>query len=468
MQINWGILGNAPDPGAAFQQSYQKGRAIARDRATEDALAAYAANPSTDALRPIAALNPQAFALLSKNEREAADVRRQTAGRTAAARFVRERDPEISTLAAPAPAPRAGVPDALGAMTAPAAAAAPMVPPVSPPAPDPVPGEDEIVVTGTPRQKPPPRTTSIADIIEYDPDLAKQITDHMGSMAENDRKAFGQRMGTAAAVALAAKDLPLDQRKDFLEGNLPILRSAGWDEQDIFAFDPTDDNLEGLIAIGVGADKALADRRAEAGQKITVRGQDVSAATARRGQDVSAATARAGQAVTMRGQDISAATARSGQAVTMRGQDMSSASRQAPKPATAALARTKLRALGAIDNQLDRVEAALRKAKYRGMVAGRIPGGISGPDGAADAAINQLGPLIRTLTRVPGEGAMSDYESKLAQAGTPSRTQSSEALAETLAGYRALIRQTRAGYQDVLGEQPAAAPSGNRTFRVKR
>lgn len=461
LQINWNLLAGAPDPGAAFQQSYQQGRAIARDRATEDALAAYAAAPSAEALAPLAALSPQTYATLSRNEREAAEVRRSASARSIGARFVRERDPEISSLR---------VPDALGVLppAAPVAATG-MVPlPVASagaaavlpaePAVDDDPNQ-EIVVTGRPRQTPPPRQTSIADVIELDPDLAKQLTDHMGAMAKNDREAFGQRFGAAAALALAAKDLPPAERTQYLSQNLPFLRAAGWDEDDIANFDPTDDNLDGMIAIGVGADKYLADQRSEAGQKITVRGQDVSAATSRRGQDISASTAR-------RGQDISAATARAGQAVTMRGQDMTSAARQAPKPASVALARTKLSALTALENQLNRVERAAARAKYRGPVAGRLPGGISNPDSATDAAIRQLAPLVRQLTRVPGEGAMSDYEARLAEAGQPSRAQTSEAFQESMQGYRDLIRQTRSGYQDVLGETPA--PSGNRTFRVKR
>lgn len=455
MQINWEILSRLPNIGETFQQSFQQGRAVARERATEDALAAYAAAPSQDALRPLAVLAPQAYASLSRNEREAAETRRAAQARSIAARFVRERDPEVPTLA---------VPSAPDVLAAPMQAKDPRTTVASPPA---TAGDDqEIVVTGRPRQVAPPRQTSIADIYEYDPDLAKQLTDHIGAMAKNDRDAFGAKMEAGAALAFTAKGLPADSRRDYIERNLPLLRQAGWKDDEIASFEPTDDNLDGMIALGVGADKAIADHRAAEGQRITVRGQDVSAATARRGQDISAATARAGQAVTMRGQDISAATARAGQSVTMRGQDMAAAARAAPKPATAALARTKLTALNAIDNQLNRVEAAMRKAKYRGPVAGRLPGGISGVDNAADAAIRQLAPLIRQLTRVPGEGAMSDYESRLAEAGQPSRAQTAEALAETMAGYRDLIRQTRAGYQDILGESPAS--SGSRGFRVKR
>jgi hypothetical protein len=61
---------------------------------------------------------------------------------------------------------------------------------------------------------------------------------------------------------------------------------------------------------------------------------------------------------------------------------------------------------------------------------------------------------------------MSDYESRLAEAGQPSRRQTPEGLQETLAGYRDLIRATRAGYRDLAGETPS--PADNRGFKVRR
>lgn len=80
------------------------------------------------------------------------------------------------------------------------------------------------------------------------------------------------------------------------------------------------------IAQGMTIAERLADQRARDTQAITLRGQDMTAATARRGQDIGAQTAREGHGVTMRGQDIGAATQRRGQdltaATTRRGQDM--------------------------------------------------------------------------------------------------------------------------------------------------
>lgn len=438
IQIDWGLLGRPADIGGAALTGYNNGRQFAQQRARENALANYAANPTQDALAPIAALDPQAFVSLSRNERENEEVRRTARARASYSTYLRQNQTGQRPTAAPA---------------AQDGAAAVSGSPVDP-------ATGDILVTG-PETRPvaPEARVSIADVAALDTKLASDLTDHMGKLDENQREAFTQKTAVGAAIAQAAAALPADRRRAFLDENYPLAMQAGWTRDELDGFEPTDDNLRALTAIGVGADKYLSDQRQAAGQAITVRGQDVSAATSRRGQDISAATTR-------RGQDIGAATARAGQAVAMRGQDMQATARTAPKPASVTLARTKITALNALDNQLNRVERALSKAKYKGPIAGRLPSGISGQDAAADAAIRQLAPLVRQLTRVPGEGAMSDYESRLAEAGQPSRAQSPEALAETLQGYRDLINATRGGYQDVLGDTPA--PARREGFRVVR
>lgn len=418
VNINWGLLGGGANVGAAFQKAYDAGRARSKETATENALAAYSANPSADALAPLAALNPTAYAALSRVESTRAETARATAGRDALATLIDQR--EHPGRGAPAPG-----------QTGP---------------------NGEIVVNASPPAKP----VSAADIARLDPDLLKDLDTHLSSVGEEDRKAFGHKTGIAGAVALAAKNIPVDRRQQFIDDNRPLLREGGWTDAEIDSFDPHDENLDGLAAIGVGADKWLADRRQAAGQETTRRGQDISAATQRRGQDMSAATAHEGQAVTMRGQDMAFAS-----------QAANRTAKQAPSAASITLARGKLSSLNAITKQLDRAEAALGKAKYTGPIAGRLPGGISGADDAADAAIAGLSPLVRQLTRVPGEGAMSDYESRLAQGELPNRSQTREGRKEAIDQLRALVDQTRAGYSDVLGAVGQTPPDTS-GFKVIR
>jgi hypothetical protein len=429
-QINWGILGQAGDPSKGVLEAYQQGRLLKQQRVRDDALAAYAQNPTADALRPLAAVDPAAYATLTKTNNEQDALRRAAQGRDAYAGYLRQHDPSAPPAAAVG-ASNAATTDANGDIVVTAKAPAAPVTPIS-----------------------------IADVAQFDPEMAANLTKHVGDLDENGRKAFGQKTGTAAAVSLAASHLPLAERQAFIDDHAPLLREAGWSNDEIAGFDPHDDNLKGMIAIGVGADKIIADERAAAGQAVTVRGQDVSASTTRRGQDISASTA-------IRGQDIGAATARAGQAVAMRGQDMTQDRFQLTQRQKQNVT-SKLTDLKAIEGQLNRAEAALNKTDVKGPWIGHFGGSFSGSANAADAALAGLSPLIRKLTRTPGEGSMSDYESRLAQAGLPSRGQSEEGRREAIQGLRDLIRTTRAGYEEMGGGSSSHGGQVSSTIRRVR
>lgn len=127
-------------------------------------------------------------------------------------------------------------------------------------------------------------------------------------------------------------------------------------------------------------------------------------------------------------------------------------------------ARMKLNSLRGLEAQLARVEAAdkgLNEDGWAGPIWGRVPGtsNFDPESGRYDKALDQLGTLVRQITRTPGEGAMSDYESKLAAAVLPSRSDSRTKRDEALAGLRELINVTRSGYQEMLGVEPAEAPA---------
>lgn len=127
-------------------------------------------------------------------------------------------------------------------------------------------------------------------------------------------------------------------------------------------------------------------------------------------------------------------------------------------------ARQKLVMLRNLEGQMQRVEAAARELQddgWAGPVWGNIPGtGSLDPESARyDKAIASLTAQIRQLTRTPGEGAMSDYESRLAAAIPPARSDNSAAREEAMAGIRDLIATTRAGYEELVGEEPAQTPA---------
>jgi hypothetical protein len=124
--------------------------------------------------------------------------------------------------------------------------------------------------------------------------------------------------------------------------------------------------------------------------------------------------------------------------------------------------RQSLGALDAIEAQLNAAEEAYAPLKGSFSAGGGGQGMLpTEPGKRFDAAVSQLAPLMRQLTRVPGEGAMSDYESKLLEQGNLNRGDYEATTAEKFKNLRTLVnemRQSRASALDVYGPDAAASP----------
>jgi hypothetical protein len=133
-------------------------------------------------------------------------------------------------------------------------------------------------------------------------------------------------------------------------------------------------------------------------------------------------------------------------------------SAQALSPKDTNTARVKLTQVKVARNQLNQA-----KAKYAALKdsfsAG--PGGqfIPTPKGKAfDAAVDSMRGSISALTRVPGVGAMSDYETRLDQSKFPSRGNYEEVGEQQLQALEQLLNTIEQGYSELLGGK-AAAPA---------
>lgn len=135
--------------------------------------------------------------------------------------------------------------------------------------------------------------------------------------------------------------------------------------------------------------------------------------------------------------------------------------------ADATKARQKMTQIASARQQLEAVKENFRKLKNT-FSAG--PGGqyLPTPEGQAfDRAIANLAPLVTAVTRVPGIGAMSDYESRLQNASLPSRGTYENVTEQQIADLERLFDTIESGYTDLLsGAQmqkpaPADAPQSN-------
>lgn len=119
-------------------------------------------------------------------------------------------------------------------------------------------------------------------------------------------------------------------------------------------------------------------------------------------------------------------------------------------------------------NQVKIARAALQRVKNNwqkiqgGMTAGPLQGYVPSEGGKAfDAAVNAMRGSITALTRVPGVGAMSDYETRLDQSKFPERTSYETVTADQMQGLEDLLNNVESGYQEMLGSKPeTAAPKG--------
>lgn len=121
-------------------------------------------------------------------------------------------------------------------------------------------------------------------------------------------------------------------------------------------------------------------------------------------------------------------------------------------------AKQKLIDLTAIENQLQKVEATFEPLRGSMSAGPYIGGFIPSESGKRfDGAVSLLQGMVRKLTRTPGEGAMSDYETKLAQLANPSRSEYESVTQDQIQQLRDLIATTRQGYEALLQDAGGSA-----------
>lgn len=135
-----------------------------------------------------------------------------------------------------------------------------------------------------------------------------------------------------------------------------------------------------------------------------------------------------------------------------------------------ATAKGKLSNISLIRNQMQKVQQKFEEAKgeqVAGMNAtGPGVGHIPTPKGQAfDKSVADLSSFIRQLTRTPGEGAMSDYESRLAQSILPMRTTFENVTQQQIDDLNDILNSLESGYRTLgtdVQKGGTTSPSGNK------
>jgi hypothetical protein len=113
------------------------------------------------------------------------------------------------------------------------------------------------------------------------------------------------------------------------------------------------------------------------------------------------------------------------------------------------LARNKLATMNTLEESLSRLEALSNEltALQSGPLGGKTPA-LSDAAARYESTLGLVRPMINALTRVPGEGSVSDFEQRLKELQLPGRAATKAGRDEALLNLRLLIREIRSVYED--------------------
>lgn len=129
----------------------------------------------------------------------------------------------------------------------------------------------------------------------------------------------------------------------------------------------------------------------------------------------------------------------------------------------ATTAKQKLTTIQLAKKQIADIKAAFQTGTQGTNAFGPVQGYIPTQKGKKfDAAVDRMRSTLTALTRVPGVGAMSDYETKLDQAKFPNRKAYESVTAEQIQGIEDMLALIENGYTNLLsggGQQEAPVPA---------
>lgn len=122
-------------------------------------------------------------------------------------------------------------------------------------------------------------------------------------------------------------------------------------------------------------------------------------------------------------------------------------------------AKLKLNMVQNARQQLDRIKQTFEAGRQGVNAFGPGQGILPTQAGKLfDAAVDQMRSSLTALTRTPGVGAMSDYETRLDQSKFPARTDYETVTAQKLQGIEDFLNTVEQGYTDMLAGPSASAP----------
>lgn len=117
-------------------------------------------------------------------------------------------------------------------------------------------------------QAPQDMTADWEAVGQWKPELAYQlkrdqeerawkIREQLATLGERERELENTRWKAAAPLLVQMQSVPYEQRRGLLQSAAPVLMANGWSNEQLSRFDPTDDQLQGLIAVSKTVEQAI-------------------------------------------------------------------------------------------------------------------------------------------------------------------------------------------------------------------
>jgi hypothetical protein len=290
-----------------------------------------------------------------------------------------------------------------------------------------------------------------------------------GRRAQEEQAAKVKQFAEQATMAAQyASQAPAGQTKQFIEKNFPFLVETYGPEWATATDDQVRAELQGIqakfgVQAGVGpaaAPPQIQQTAGPNGSTIITRGNDM--------RVVEAPKPERGPARfrPMSPQEIQSAGLPPGTAAQMN-DDTGQISVLSKRDSTGNLsqkdqttAKLKLNTVKVAKKQLANI-----RSKFQG-IKGTLSAGYGGQgmlptEGGKsfDAAVDQMRSTLTALTRVPGVGAMSDYETKLDQSKFPTRQNYESVTEQQIADLEDMLALIENGYSDLLSGTQTAGPA---------
>lgn len=102
-----------------------------------------------------------------------------------------------------------------------------------------------------------PSQQSLGALARVNPEAAMKVQQYFNTLDERGRKREEAKWKAAAPILVRMKQMPYEQRRQFLQSAAPVLMGNGWSSEELSSFDPTDQNVEAISSAAMTVNEVV-------------------------------------------------------------------------------------------------------------------------------------------------------------------------------------------------------------------